>query len=174
QRLGVVLGGVRPAEADDDVGDAELLKASHAVGAVGVGRDHVDREWLGLGAVLGAQLGQPLQQTRQVGGVAAAVQPAVTVDGSPLQGGLVVPADQDGDGKARRRTHLYGGHVEDLPVEFEEAPGHQPAHDGDLLVHAPAPALPGHAADLVVLGPGAGADAEYEAVVGEHRGGADL
>src|SRR3974390_2552522 len=44
QRLGVLLDVVGPAEADDDVGDAELLEPAYAVGRIGVGGDHVRLE----------------------------------------------------------------------------------------------------------------------------------
>src|SRR6516225_751714 len=106
QGLGVLFDPVGPAEPDDDVGDAELLEPADAVGRVGVGGDHVDLERLVLGAVLLAQDGETVEQAGEVGGVAAAVQPAVTVDSGPLEGGFLMAADQDRHGTARRGAHL--------------------------------------------------------------------
>ena len=50
---------VRIAEADDHVGDAEVLEAADAVEGVGVERDDVDLERRALAAVLAPQLGEP-------------------------------------------------------------------------------------------------------------------
>src|SRR5215469_10286380 len=113
QRLGVLLDPVGPPEPDDDVGDAELLEPADAVGRVGVGGDHVYLERLFLCAVLLAEDGEAIEQAGEVGGIAAAVQPAVTVDGCPSQGGLVMTADENRHGTTRCGTHLYGRDVED-------------------------------------------------------------
>src|ERR1700722_3302333 len=134
----------------------------------------MDLERLVLRAVFLAQFGQPCQQPGKVGGVAPTVQPAGPIDGGSLQSGLVVASDEDRHGGTGCRAYLDGWHVEDLAVELEETTGHQPAHDGDLLVHPLAPACPGHTANLIVLGPRARADTEQEPVVGQHRGRADL
>src|SRR5690349_22930269 len=77
QGLGVGAGDVGPAEADDEVGDALVFQAADAVGAVGVGGDHVDLEGATFGAFLPAEAGQLVQQSGQVGGVSPAVHPAV-------------------------------------------------------------------------------------------------
>ena len=60
------------------------------------------------------------------------------------------------------------------PWNSKISAGHQAPHDGDLLVHALAAALPGDAADGVVLGPRARADPEHQAVAGQHGGRTDL
>src|SRR6516164_3593601 len=59
--LGVGAGDVGPAETDDEVGDALVLEAAHAVEGIGAGRDHVHLERPVRGALLGAEAGQAFQ-----------------------------------------------------------------------------------------------------------------
>ena len=126
----------------------------------------MDLERLVGGALLLAELVEFGEQTRQVGRVTTAVQPAVT-PGRPPEGGCGVAADQDGQRLRGHRAELDRPDVVALAVELEVPTGGQAAHDGDGLVHAPAPTLPRHADQLVVLGPGAGPDPEGQPVVGQ-------
>src|SRR5215472_13260679 len=57
QRFGVGTGLVRPAEADDHVGDPLLFEPPYPVHAVGVHRDHVHLERAVRGTRLSAQPG---------------------------------------------------------------------------------------------------------------------
>src|SRR5215469_10042240 len=93
QRLGVLASLVGPAEADDHLGHALIFETPDAIRRVGLSRDHVYLEGSVGGSVLGAQLGQPGQQSGQVTWLAAAVQPAVAGRRSPAQRRLAVAAD---------------------------------------------------------------------------------
>jgi hypothetical protein len=154
-------------------GHALVRQAAHAVGGVGVRRDHVDLERAACGAGGAPVLAQAGEQPRQSGQVPAAVQPAVAQPGGPAQGRVGVAADEHWDRRAGHRGDLDRRQVEDLPVVLEVAPGRQPAQDGDLLVHALPAGVPVHAEHLVVFPPRAGPDAQDQAVAGQdgRRGG---
>ena len=83
---------------------------------------------------------------RDVGGGTARADPAVAAQRGAFQGRLRMAPDQERHRLGRHRAHLHRLELEELALEAEIFAGRQPANDVDHFVHAPAAALPRHAA----------------------------
>src|SRR5207248_3200615 len=140
------------------VRDTEVLQPLDAVSRERLRRSRVERERLAFAPVLTTEGVDAVDHRDEIVERAAGSHPTVPDAGGATEVGVGVSADEHRDRLGGDGLHLDGGEVVELAVVLEVAAAGEAAHDLDALVESAAAPFPGQLHDLVVVGPGAGAD----------------